>query len=244
VARAQPDGYTLLIGTSAGHVVTPLMQKLPYDGVGDFDFVGVVASQPNVLVARPELGVTTLADVIALARRSPDGLTFASAGAGGATHLGGVMLQQRAAIKLTHVPYGGAAPALKDLLGGQVQLGVLNLGAVLPFVKEGRLLAIAYAAPKRSALLPAVPTLAESGVTGAESATWYTLALPKGTPAPIRQKLHQALAAALEDSSFVQFLDAQGAERLPMAPAATDAFVREDQKQMRQLLGSVGLLAP
>ncbi len=243
VARAQPDGYTMLVGTSAGHVVTPLMQKLPYDGVGDFEFIGLVASQPNVLVARPELGVKNLADLIALAKRTPDGLTFASAGLGGATHLGGVMLQQRAGIKLTHIPYAGAAPALKDLLGGQVQLGVLNLGAVLPFVKDGKLEAIAYAGAKRSELLPALPTLAESGITGAESATWYTLAVPKGTPAPARQKLHDALNAALADPSFVQYLAAQGAERLPMSMPAVQAFVREDQKQMRQLLASVGLLA-
>ena len=243
VARAQPDGYTMLMGTSAGHVVTPLMQKIVYDGVGDFDFIGVVANQPNVIVARPDLGVKTLAELIALARRSPDGLTFASAGLGGATHLGGVMLQQRANIKLTHVPYGGAAPALKDLLGGQVQMAVLNLGAVLPFVKDGKLVPLAYSGSKRSELLPSVPTLAEAGVKGAESATWYTLAVPAGTPAPVKQKLHDALNAALADASFSTFLSEQGAERLPMKMPEVQAFVREDQKQMRTLLDSVGLLA-
>lgn len=244
VARAQPDGYTLLIGTSAGHVVTPLMQKIPYDGVGDFEFIGVVASQPNVLVARADFGANNLAELIALAKRAPDGLTFASAGLGGATHLGGVALQQRAGIKLTHIPYSGAAPALKDLLGGQVQLGVLNLGAVLPFVKDGRLKAIAYAGSQRAELLPSVPTIAEAGITGAESATWYTLAVPKGTPVAVKQKLHGVLNAALADPSFVQYLGAQGAERMSLTMPAVDAFVREDQKQMRQLLGSIGLLAP
>ncbi len=244
VARAQPDGYTLLIGTSAGHVVTPLMQKIAYDGVGDFEFIGVVASQPNVLVARADLGANTLAELIGLAKRTPDGLTFASAGLGGATHLGGVALQQRAGIKLTHIPYAGAAPALKDLLGGQVQLGVLNLGAVLPFVKDGRLKAIAYAASKRAELLPSVPTIAEAGITGAESATWYTLAVPKGTPVAVRHKLHGVLNAALTDASFAQYLGAQGAERMMLSLSAVDEFVREDQKQMRLLLSSIGLLAP
>lgn len=244
VARALPDGHTVLIGTSAGHVVTPLMQKVPYDGVGDFEFVGVVASQPNVIVARPDLGVATLAELIALAKRSPDGLSFASAGAGGATHLGGVMLAQRTGIKLVHIPYGGAAPAVKDLLGGQVQIGVLNLGAVLPFVKDGKLKALAYAGPKRSPLLPSVPTISESGILGAESATWYTLAVPKGTPQPVRQKLHEALNAALADPAMAQFLADQGAERMSLTLPAVQTFVREDQKQMRQLLGSAGLLAP
>jgi tripartite-type tricarboxylate transporter receptor subunit TctC len=203
-----------------------------------------VASQPNVIVARPDLGVATLAELIALAKRSPDGLTFASAGAGGATHLGGVMLAQRAGIKLTHIPYGGAAPAVKDLLGGQVQIGVLNLSAVLPFVKDGKLKAIAYSGPKRAPLLPSVPTITESGIQGAESATWYTLAVPKGTPQPVLQKLHDALNAALADPGLTQFLDDQGAERMSLTLPAVQAFVREDQKQMRTLLGSVGLLAP
>lgn len=244
VARAQPDGHTLLVGTSAGHVVTPLMQKVPYDGVGDFEFIGVVATQPNVIVARADLGVANLAEMIALAKRSPDGLSFASAGIGGATHLGGMMLAQRAGITLTHIPYGGAAPAVKDLLGGQVQLGVLNLGAVLPFLKDGRLKALAYAGPRRSALLPSVSTIAESGIQGADSATWYTLAAPKGTPEPVRQKLHEALMSALADPGMARFLDEQGAERNPLKMPAVQAFVRDDQKQMRQLLGSIGLLAP
>ncbi|MGI4778359.1 MAG: Bug family tripartite tricarboxylate transporter substrate binding protein [Janthinobacterium lividum] len=243
VARAKPDGYTLLIGTSAGHVVTPLMQKIPYDGVGDFTFIGVVANQPNVLVAHPSLGVKTVADLIALAKREPDSLNYASAGAGGATHLGGVMFQQRAGIRITHVPYPGAAPALKDVVGGQVQLGMLNLGGVLPFVKSGKLVALAYASRKRSELLPDVPTMAEAGVTQAESSTWYTLSVPRGTPAPIVQSLHQALDATLADPAFGEFLLSQGAERMVLTPPATTAFVQEDKRQMERLLASMGSLA-
>lgn len=243
VARAKPDGYTLLIGTSAGHVVTPLMQKIPYDGVADFEFIGIVANQPNVLVANPSLGVKTVAELLALAKREPDSLNYASAGSGGATHLGGVMFQQRAGIRITHVPYPGAAPALKDLVGGQVQLGMLNLGGVLPFVKDGKLVALAYASKQRSELLPEVPTMAEAGVTGAESSTWYALSVPRGTPAPIVQKLHAALDATLADPAFGQFLLSQGAERLVLAPAATTAFVQDDRRQMEALLKSMGSLA-
>ncbi len=243
VARAKPDGYTLLIGTSAGHVVTPLMQKIPYDGVSDFAFIGVVANQPNVLVANPSLGVKTVAELIALAKREPDSLNYASAGAGGATHLGGVMFQQRAGIRITHVPYPGAAPALKDVIGGQVQLGMLNLGGVLPFVKDGKLVALAYGSRKRSELLPDVPTMAEAGVSQAESSTWYTLSVPRGTPAPIVQKLHEALDASLADPAFGEFLLSQGAERMVLTPAATTAFVQEDKRQMERLLASMGSLA-
>lgn len=243
VARAKPDGYTLLIGTSAGHVVTPLMQKISYDGVADFTFVGVVANQPNVLVAHPSLGVKTVAELIALAKREPDSLNYASAGAGGATHLGGVMFQQRAGIRITHVPYPGAAPALKDVVGGQVQLGMLNLGGVLPFVKSGKLVALAYGSGKRSELLPDVPTMAEAGVSQAESSTWYTLSVPRGTPEPIVKKLHDALDATLADPSFGEFLLSQGAERMVLTPAATTAFVQEDKRQMERLLASMGSLA-
>jgi tripartite-type tricarboxylate transporter receptor subunit TctC len=243
VARARPDGYTLLIGTSAGHVVTPLMQKIAYDGVADFSFVGVVANQPNVLVAHPSLGVKTVADLRALAQRAPGTLNYASAGAGGATHLGGVAFQQRAGIPMTHVPYPGAAPALKDVVGGQVQLGMLNLGGVLPFVRDGKLAALAYASKRRSELLPEVPTMAEAGVPGAESSTWYTLSAPRGTPAPIVEKLHAALDATLADPAFAQFLLSQGAERMPLDPAATTAFVQEDKRRMEKLLASMGSLA-
>ena len=243
VARARPDGYTLLISTSAGHVVTPLMQKIAFDGVADFDFIGVVANQPNVLVANPALGVKTVAELVALAKAKPDSLNYASAGTGGATHLGGVMFQQRAGIHITHVPYPGAAPALKDVIGGQVQLGMLNLGAVLPFVKDGKLVALAYSGQQRSELLPDVPTLAEAGVTQAESSTWYTLSVPRGTPAPIVQKLHEALDATLADPAFGEFLLSQGAERMVLTPAATTAFVQEDKRRMQRLLASMGSLA-
>ena len=243
VARARPDGYTLLISTSAGHVVTPLMQKIPYDGVADFDFIGVVANQPNVLVSHPALKLGSVAELLERAKKEPGALNYASAGTGGATHLGGVALQQRAGIQLTHVPYAGAAPALKDVLGGQVQLGMLNLSAVLPFVKEGKLKALAYASRQRSELLPQVPTLAEAGIANAESSTWYTLSAPRGTPAPVLQQLAQALDATLADEGFKQFLLAQGSERMVLTPAATTAFVQEDRRQMTQLLDSMGALA-
>lgn len=243
VARARPDGQTLLISTSAGHVVTPLMQKVPYDGIDDFDFIGIVANMPNVLVASPALGVKSVPDLLALARRQTTPLAYASAGNGGATHLGGELLQRRSGITLTHVPYGGAAPALKDVLGGQVPLAVLNLGAVLPFVRDGKLVPLAYAGAKRSELLPDVPTLAEAGVRGAESSTWYSLAAPRGTPASVRDKLSSALASTLADPAFAAVLAAQGAERIALSPERTRAFVVDDRGQMKELLETIGLLA-
>ncbi|HEY1225698.1 MAG TPA: tripartite tricarboxylate transporter substrate binding protein [Ramlibacter sp.] len=242
VARARADGYTLLLGTSAGHVVTPLMQKIPYDGVGDFAFIAVVANQPNVLVVHPALGVDYLQALIALARREPGKLNYASAGTGGATHLGAEAFLQRAGIRATHVPYSGAAPALKDLLGGQVMMGMLNLAATQPFIEQGKLKALAYGGPKRSPALPQVPTLAEGGFAGSEVSTWYTLAVPKGTPPDVIEMLRKAVANTIADPAYQKVLAASGAERMDLGPAETTAFVEHDKVRMTKLLGALNLL--
>lgn len=241
VARARPDGYTLLVSTSAGHVVTPLMQKVPYDGIEDFAFIAVVAIQPNVLVVNPALGIRDLQTLIARARREPAKFNFASAGIGGATHLGAESVWQRAGLRMTHVPYAGAPPALKDLVGGQVQVAMLNLSAALPLIKSGRVRALAYGAAQRSALLPDVPTLAELGFAGAEVSTWYTLAVPKGTPPDIIETLRGAVAEANADAGYQKLLASQGAERLDLSPADTTAFVRRDQEAMSALLDTLNL---
>ncbi|NML47607.1 tripartite tricarboxylate transporter substrate binding protein [Ramlibacter sp. G-1-2-2] len=242
VARARPDGYTFLISTSAGHVVTPLMQKVPYDGIADFAFIAVVASQPNVLVANPSVPANSLQELIALARKEPGVLNYASAGTGGATHLGAEAFAQAAKIRITHVPYNGAAPALKDVLGGQVQLGMLNLAATRPFIAEGKLKALAYGGAQRTPLLPGVPTLAEAGYGNTATATWYTLAAPKGTPPQIIETMRKAFADVSGDAEWQKVLASQGAEQINLSPAQTTAFVQQDKAAMRQLLGTLGLL--
>ena len=242
VARAKPDGYTLLLSTSAGHVVTPLMQKIAYDGVGDFAFIGIVANQPNVLVAHPTLAASNVAQLVALIKREPGKLNYASAGTGGATHLGAEAVWQKAGVQVTHVPYAGAAPALKDLLGGQVPLGMLNLAATRAHIEKGTLKALAYGSAKRAAALPNVPTLAESGLAGAEVSTWYSLAAPKGTPADILELLAKVMAEINADPAHKEFLASQGAERMDLSPAQTTAFVKRDKDAMAALLGTLNLL--
>ena len=242
VARARPDGYTLLIGTSAGHVVTPLMQKIPYDGVADFAFIAGVANQPNVLVVHPSVGVSSVQELIALAKKEPGKLNYASAGAGGATHLGAEAFLKRAGIQITHVPYGGAAPAIKDVLGGQVQMGMLNLAATQAFIADGKLKALAYGGAQRSPLLPQVPTMAESGFKGSEVSTWYTLAAPKGTPPEVVEMLRKAVAETQADPAYQALLASVGAERVDLSPAQTTAFVQADKVAMAQLLGTLNLL--
>ena len=242
VARAKPDGYTLLVSTSAGHVVTPLMQKITYDGVEDFSFIGVVSNAPNVVVAHPSLPASNLTELIALAKKEPGKYNFASAGTGGATHLGAEALWQKAGVKLTHIPYAGAPPALKDLLGGQVLLGNLNLAATLPHLQKGTLKGLAYGGAQRAASLPNVPTVAEAGLGGAELTSWYTLSAPKGTPPEVLDKLAKVLADINTDPAYQAFLDTQGAEGMNLTPEQTTAFVKRDKEAMIKLLGSLNLL--
>ncbi|RCW70549.1 Bug family tripartite tricarboxylate transporter substrate binding protein [Pseudorhodoferax soli] len=242
VARSRADGYTLLIGTSAGHVVTPLMQKVPYDGLGDFAFIGGVGNQPSVLVVHPSVGVSTVQELIALAKKEPGKLNYASAGSGGGTHLAAESFLQRAGIQISHVPYGGAAPAIKDVLGGQVQMGMLNLAATQAFIADGRLKPLAYGGAQRSPLLPQVPTMAEAGFKGSQVSTWYTLAAPKRTPVDVIETLRKAMADTQADPAYQTLLSSLGAERLDLSPAQTTAFVQADKVAMTHLLGKLNLL--
>lgn len=242
VARAKPDGYTLLLGTSAAHVVTPLMQQTPYDGIKDFAFVSIVANQPNMLVVRPTLKADSVEQLIAMARKEPGRINYASAGPGSSPHLGAELFRERAGVDIVHIPYSGAAPAINDLVGGQVDMAVLNLAASLQFIRSGRLKALAYANGQRSPLLPDVPTLAESGVKGAESASWYSLAAPKGTPPEILQRLNDAVAKINADPEYSKLMQAQGVDLWNMTPAEASAFVEKDQAAMRKLVQAAGLM--
>ncbi|WP_428993859.1 Bug family tripartite tricarboxylate transporter substrate binding protein [Achromobacter insuavis] len=243
VARAKPDGYTLLLGTSAGHVVTPLMQKTVYDGVKGFAFCSVVAVQPIMLVVNPSRGIRSVPELIARAKAEPGKLSYGSAGVGGATHLGAELFQQVAGVQLNHIPYAGASPAINDVVGGQTDLAMLNLSASLPFIRQGRLLALAYASDKRSPLLPDVPTLAEAGVAGADAATWYSLAAPAGTPADIVRMLSDTVRAVNEDPDYRRVMQEQAIELTALSPREADAYVAKDQADMHRLLGTLGLLA-
>ncbi len=243
VARAKPDGYTLLLGTSAGHVVTPLMQKTAYDGVKGFAFCSVVAVQPIMLVVNPSRGIRSVSELIARAKAEPGKWSYGSAGVGGATHLGAELFQQVAGVQLNHIPYAGASPAVNDVVGGQTDLAMLNLSASLPFIRQGRLLALAYASDKRSPLLPDVPTLAEAGVAGADAATWYSLAAPAGTPADIVRTLSDAVRAVNDDPDYRRVMQEQAIALMALSPREADAYVAKDLADMRRLLGTLGLLA-
>jgi tripartite-type tricarboxylate transporter receptor subunit TctC len=212
VAKSKPDGYTLLMGTVGTHAINPSLYKnMPYDHVKDFVPVILVAGVPNVLVVNPSLPVHSVPELIAYAKANPGKLNFASSGNGTSIHLSGELFKAMTGVEMTHVPYKGSAPALTDLIGGQVQLMFDNLPSSLPFIKAGKLRALAVTSGARAAALPDLPTLAESGLPGFEASSWFGVLAPAGTPRDIVAKLNGAIAGWLASPEAKEKLLAQGA---------------------------------
>ena len=199
VKRAPADGYTLLVTSLGPLVIAPHLIKAPYDAAKDFDYLTVAVQAPNVLVVPANSPFKTVADLIAAEKAKPGALTFASAGNGTSDHLSAELFWLQSGTTGLHVPYKGAAPAITDLLGGQVDAAFQNINNVLPHINGGKLRVLAVAAPKRSPLLPNVPTLAESGVKDAEATSWQGVVAPKGLPPEVKAKIHAALIEALAD---------------------------------------------
>ncbi|WP_144638154.1 Bug family tripartite tricarboxylate transporter substrate binding protein [Bordetella genomosp. 13] len=241
VAKAAPDGYTLLIGTAAAHTVTPAATKVPYDGIADFEFVGMVANVPNVLTVHPSVKANNLKEFIALAKSQPGKLNYVSAGLGSSPHIGGEMFKQAAGVDLVHVPYKGAAPAVNDMVAGTVPIGFLNISASLPFIKSDRLRALAYGGARRSPDLPDVPTFAEAGLKGLEMGSWYSLAVPAKTPPAVVDKLVQALQKVQADPEFKKLLASQNAEVMPQMKAQARDYIRDDGKRLAELVRTTGM---
>lgn len=241
VARAAADGYTLLMGTAAAHTVTPLATKVPYDGLKDFEFVGMIANVPNVLTVNPAVKAGTLKEFIALAKSQPGKLSYASAGMGSSPHIAFEMFKHAAGISLVHIPYRGAAPATTDMVAGVVPAGMLNVSVVVPFIKDGRLKALAYGGSKRSSELPDVPTFAQAGLKGMETGSWYSLAVPAKTPPAVVERLAQALEKVKASPEFQAVLDKQNTELLPQMRAQARDFIALDGKRLAQLVKDTGM---
>jgi tripartite-type tricarboxylate transporter receptor subunit TctC len=212
VAKSSPDGYTLEMGTVGTHAINAsLYAKMPYDHVKDFTPVILVAGVPNVLVVNPALPANSVAELIAYAKANPGKLNFASSGNGTSIHLSGELFKVMAGVQITHIPYKGSAPALQDLLGGQVQMMFDNLPPSLPQIKAGKLRALAVTSLTRAPALPDVPTLSESGLPGFEASSWFGILAPAGTPAPIVAKLNAEIAKWLATPEAKEKLAKQGA---------------------------------
>lgn len=241
VAKAAPDGYILLLGTAAAHTVTPLATHVPYDGVADFEFIGMVANVPNVLTVHPSVPAKTVQEFIALAKAEPGKISYGSAGMGSSPHIGGEMFKKAAGVDLMHVPYKGAAPAANDMVAGVVQAGFLNVSAVLPLIKSGRLRALAYGGSKRLADLPDVPIFAQAGLPDLEMGSWYSLAVPAKTPAAVVDKLAAALQTVQARPEFQKTLAIQNAETMPQLKAQATEYIRADGQRLAELVRVTGM---
>ena len=219
VAKSAPDGYTLEMGTVGTHAINAsLYAKMPYDHVKDFVPIILVAGVPNVLVVNPAVPANSVAELIAYAKANPGKVNFASSGAGTSIHLSGELFKVMAGVQMTHIPYKGSAPALQDLLGGQVQLMFDNLPPSLPHIKAGKLRALAVTSATRAPALPDVPTLAESGLPGFEASSWFGLVAPAGTPPSIVAKIDGEVAKWLATPEAKEKLSKQGANAFGGTP--------------------------
>jgi tripartite-type tricarboxylate transporter receptor subunit TctC len=243
VAKAPPDGYTLLSAGAGSLIMNPLLMKVPYDTARDFAPISLMASAPNVLVVHPSVSAHTVKELIALARAQPGRLNYASSGAGSSAHVAVALFASMAGVDLAHVPYRGTGPGVNDLLGGQVQLAIFGIPPVLPHIKSGKLRALGVSGKRRSAELPEVPTIDEAGVPGYEVSLWYGLLAPAGTPPAIVARLSSEVAKIVRVPDMREKLAAQGAEPGGGTPEDYAAVIRADSVLWTRVIREAGIKA-
>jgi tripartite-type tricarboxylate transporter receptor subunit TctC len=241
VAKSPPDGYTILMGAVATHAINPtLYAGIPYDPVRDFTPITQVASTPNVLVVHPSIPAANVKEFIAYAKANPGKLNFGSGSTGSAGHLAGELFKTMAGVEMTHVPYKGAAPAMQDLVGGQIQLMFDNLASSLAQVKAGRVKALAVTTARRSALAPELPTIAESGLPGFDISTWFGVFAPAGTPREVVASLHTEFTRALAAQDVSDRMLALGAEPIGSKPEEFAMYIRTESEKYARVIKASG----
>jgi tripartite-type tricarboxylate transporter receptor subunit TctC len=236
VARAQPDGYTILFGYIATHGINPALQKLKYDPVSDFEAIGLVANSPTLMVVSNDVKANTPKELIALIKANPGTMSYASAGKGTAPHLAGELFKLATGVDLVHIPYKGSAPAIVDTIGGTTQVMFPSLFTAYPQVKAGKIRAIGIAGEKRSSVMPDVPTLAEQGVPNVNVNQWYGLFAPAKTPKPIVDRLNKELNAVLKDKKNEKKIEDQGAEVETSTPEQLKALVQSEVTRWKKVV--------
>ncbi|WP_144636479.1 Bug family tripartite tricarboxylate transporter substrate binding protein [Bordetella genomosp. 13] len=236
VAKAEPDGYSFLFASIHHAVLPSLRDNLSYDIVKDFEPVGMAAVFPIVLVVHPKLPVNSVGELIAYAKANPGALSFGSSGTGGGTHLAGELFNSMAGVKIQHIPYRGSAPAMQDLLGGQVQVMFADGPSAVPHLKTGKVRALGVGNPERSALVPDVPTISESGLPGYEAYSWSGVMAPKGVPKDVIARLNQDMVKVLSNPDTAKSMLAAGAEPKPGTPAEFGEFVNNEIAKWRAVI--------
>jgi tripartite-type tricarboxylate transporter receptor subunit TctC len=233
VAKSEADGYTLFMAGNANAVNAVAESKLPFDVLRDFSPIGIAVTSPSVLVAHPDTGIKSVADIITAAKANPDKIMYASAGAAAVSHLAGELLSYDQGIKLTHVPYKGSTQAMTDVLAGRIAIMFAPISTALPHIRSGKLVALAVTFPQRLDDLPDTPTLAEAGVKNVDLSIWFGLVAPKGTPPDRLAKLGAALDKTLTRDDVRKALSVQGI--IPVVGQGPDAFSRRMQSEIERL---------
>jgi tripartite-type tricarboxylate transporter receptor subunit TctC len=231
LARAEPDGHTIGFGHIGTLVISPTIQKVPYDVHKDFAPISLVVSLQNIIVVNPTLPAKNLKDYLALAKAKPGQMLYASSGSGSPGHLAAVLLESMTGVQMTHVPYKGGGPAITDLIAGHVPSFFAVISTGVPHVRSGKIRAIAVTGEKRAEAVPDVPTVAESGVKGYAATNWYGMLAPAGTPQPIIDRLNRELVTALKSPDVVQQLKDQGIDAAPTSPAEFAKFIAAEEKK-------------
>ena len=241
VAHAPNDGYTLLMAAST-LAINPVMYKnVKYDAVKDFSPITLVAGLPNIFIVAPEQPIKSIADLIALAKRKPGEVTYASAGIGTSPHMGSELLKSLAGIEMQHVPFRGTAPGVTEVMAGRVTVGLANLLTAKPLIEGGKLRALAVTGRTRAQTLPDVPTVEEAGVPGYDAMQWYGLLAPAGTPPAIVERIQAEVAAALKTPEVRERLSADGAEPVGNTPAEFAAVIREELDKWAKVAKAAGI---
>jgi tripartite-type tricarboxylate transporter receptor subunit TctC len=236
VARQPADGYTLLLGTIAGPINATLSPNQTTDFQKDLSPVSLVASIPNILVVHPSVGVHTVKELISLAKREPNKISYGSAGVGSSPHLSGELFKQIAGIEMTHVPYQGSAQAVTDLLAGRVQVMFSPASSVLAFIRSGKLVGLASTERSRTSAAPDLPTMEEAGLPGFETGVWFGVLAPKGTSPEVIAKLNQAINLTLKDAKVRDLLHAQGMDPLGGSPEEFSKYIAAETEKWRRVI--------
>ncbi len=241
LAKSPADGYTIGGGTISSHAINAtLYSKLAYDPVRDFAPITMLATQPNMLIVHPSLGVTSVAELIALLKANPNKHSFGSAGNGTSQHISGELFKAMTGVSMQHIPYKGSGPMIPDLLSGTISMAFENFATAYPQVKGGRLKALAVTTAKRSSLVPEVPTLAESGLDGYDISSWQALFAPAGTPKEIVGRIHSEVARTLRESETQRKIQELGADPGGMTPDALAALIKADIPRLGKIVRDSG----
>jgi tripartite-type tricarboxylate transporter receptor subunit TctC len=245
VAKAAPDGYTLLAGHANSNAIAPhVLQKIPFDAIADFSPITYIGYVPNVLVVHPSVPARSVEELVALAKAKPGTMTYASSGVGSTQHLAGALFNQISGTQMNHVPYKGSGAAIVDLIAGQVNANFDTMPPVLPHVRDGKLRALAISTPKRLPQLADVPTFEEKGIRGFDVTNWYSVMGPKGLPADIVARIDEAVKKAMSDPEVRAKLDPQGVQfGGPQTPAAFAEFIRAENAKYARMVKDLNVKA-